>query len=55
MRKPEDDNLQSVGQSQLMMQCGMFVAASSSTAPVTAGVYTHFQRAFLPSSLSLFP
>lgn len=36
--------LRSVGQSQLMMQCGMFVAASSFTAPVTAGVYTHFQR-----------
>lgn len=36
--------LRSLGQGQLMMQCGMFAAAGSFSAPVTAGVYTHFQR-----------
>jgi len=36
--------LRSVGLAQLMMQAGMFVAAESFTASVTAGVFTHFKR-----------
>ena len=36
--------LRSVGSARLMMQAGMFVAAESFTASVTAGVYTHFKR-----------
>ncbi len=36
--------LRSVGQAQLMMQCGMFVAAAEFRASVCAGVYTHFKR-----------
>lgn len=36
--------LRSVGQSQLMMQCGMPVAAKQYTAPVVEGIYTHFLR-----------
>ena len=36
--------LRSVGQAQLMMQCGLFVAAESFTASVSPGVFTHFQR-----------
>jgi hypothetical protein len=36
--------LRSVGQAQLMMQCGLFTAAESFTASVSPGVFTHFQR-----------
>jgi DNA mismatch repair ATPase MutS len=36
--------LRSVGLAQLMMQCGMFVAASSFSASVRQRVFTHFRR-----------
>lgn len=36
--------LRSVGLAQLMMQCGMFVAAESFTASVHTGVFTHYRR-----------
>jgi len=36
--------LRSAGIAQLMMQCGMFVAAESLTANVCTGVFTHFKR-----------
>jgi hypothetical protein len=36
--------LRSVGQAQLMMQCGMFVPAARLRASVCAGIYTHFKR-----------
>jgi MutS domain V len=36
--------LRSVGLAQLMMQAGMFVAAKSLTASVSAGIFTHFKR-----------
>ena len=36
--------LRSVGLAQLMMQCGMFVAADSFQASVAEGVFTHFIR-----------
>lgn len=36
--------LRSIGQSQLMLQCGMFVAAIKHQAPIVNGVFTHFQR-----------
>jgi hypothetical protein len=36
--------LRSVGQAQLMMQCGMFVAAESFAANLCPGVFTHFRR-----------
>lgn len=36
--------LRSVGLAQLMMQCGMFVAAESLRASVVDGVFTHFKR-----------
>lgn len=36
--------LRSIGVSQLMMQCGMFVPALSYTADVCDGIYTHFRR-----------
>ncbi|MCZ2076246.1 MAG: hypothetical protein LC130_14740 [Bryobacterales bacterium] len=36
--------LRSAGLAQLMMQCGMFVAAESFRANVCAGVFTHFKR-----------
>ncbi len=36
--------LRSVGLAQLMMQCGLFVAARSYRANVTRGVFTHFLR-----------
>lgn len=36
--------LRSVGQAQLMMQCGMFVCAESFRANVCDGVFTHFKR-----------
>jgi DNA mismatch repair ATPase MutS len=36
--------LRSVGVAQLMMQCGMFVAASSFRADVRHGLFTHFRR-----------
>jgi len=36
--------LRSLGQAQLMMQAGMFVAAESFAGSVTSGVFTHFKR-----------
>jgi DNA mismatch repair ATPase MutS len=36
--------LRSVGQAQLMMQCGMFVAAGAYRASPCAGLFTHFKR-----------
>jgi hypothetical protein len=36
--------LRSAGLAQLMMQCGMFVAAEAFTASVSQGVFTHFNR-----------
>jgi MutS domain V len=36
--------LRSVGLAQLMMQCGLFVAAESFTASVSPGTFTHFNR-----------
>ena len=36
--------LRGMGLAQLMMQCGMFVAANSFRANVCAGVFTHFKR-----------
>jgi hypothetical protein len=36
--------LRSVGQAQLMMQCGLFVAAESFTASVSPAIFTHFNR-----------
>ncbi|HVZ13823.1 MAG TPA: DNA mismatch repair protein MutS [Bauldia sp.] len=36
--------LRSVGQAQLMMQAGMFVAAEAFRADVRAGVFTHYKR-----------
>jgi ABC-type hemin transport system ATPase subunit len=36
--------LRSVGQAQLMMQCGMFVAAAEYRASTCDGLFTHFKR-----------
>ncbi len=36
--------LRSVGLAQLMMQCGMFVAAESFSADVCRGLFTHYKR-----------
>lgn len=36
--------LRSVGQAQLMAQCGMFVAAEQLSAPVRSGIFTHFKK-----------
>lgn len=36
--------LRSIGQAQLMMQCGMFVTAESFTANICNGLFTHFKR-----------
>jgi len=36
--------LKSIAQAQIMMQCGMFVAAHSYIGSVTTGIYTHFTR-----------
>ncbi|MDA8123058.1 MAG: DNA mismatch repair protein MutS [Deltaproteobacteria bacterium] len=36
--------LRSVGLAQLMMQCGMFVAAESFRSSVYGGIFTHFKR-----------
>jgi hypothetical protein len=36
--------LRSVGQAQLMMQCGMFVAAEAFSTDVRRGLFTHFKR-----------
>jgi MutS domain V len=44
--------LRSVGLAQLMMQSGMFVAAGSFGASVSAGVFTHFIREEDPSMVS---
>ncbi len=36
--------LRSIGQAQLMMQCGMFVAAEFFSANLCEGIFTHFKR-----------
>ena len=36
--------LRSIGQAQLMMQCGMFVGAQNYRAPIRNGVFTHFKK-----------
>ena len=36
--------LRSIGVSQLMMQCGMFVPAESFCANVCQGLFTHYRR-----------
>ena len=36
--------LRSIGEAQLMMQCGMFVGAESFQAPIRNGIFTHFKR-----------
>jgi DNA mismatch repair ATPase MutS len=36
--------MRSIGLAQLMMQCGMFVAADSFSANVCAGLFTHYKR-----------
>lgn len=36
--------LRSIGQAQLMMQCGMFVGAESFQAPIRNGIFTHFKK-----------
>ncbi|MGE5580049.1 MAG: MutS-related protein [Bacillota bacterium] len=36
--------LRSIGQAQLMMQCGMFVGAEEFRANVASGVFTHYKR-----------
>jgi DNA mismatch repair ATPase MutS len=43
-RGGKSTGLRSVGQAQLMMQCGMFVPATEFRANVCAGIYTHFKR-----------
>jgi DNA mismatch repair ATPase MutS len=44
--------LRSVGQAQLMMQCGLFTAAASYAADAATGIFTHFIRAEDPSMTS---
>ncbi len=44
--------LRSIGVSQLMMQAGMFVAASTACINLCSGVYTHFKRKEDPSMKS---
>lgn len=36
--------LRSLGQAQLMLQCGMFVGAESFMAPIRKGVFSHFKK-----------
>lgn len=36
--------LRSVGQAQLMAQCGMFVGADSFCAPIRKGIFSHFKK-----------
>lgn len=36
--------LRAIGQAQLMMQCGMFVAAESFSTYIASGIFTHFKR-----------
>lgn len=36
--------LRSIGQAQLMMQCGLFVAAQAFSANAASGVFTHYKR-----------
>lgn len=36
--------LRSIGQAQLMMQCGMFVAAESFCANICSGIFTHYKK-----------
>jgi hypothetical protein len=44
--------LRSVGLAQLMMQCGMFVAARSFRSSVSTGIFTHFIREEDPTMIS---
>jgi DNA mismatch repair ATPase MutS len=41
--------LRSIGQAQLMAQCGMFVGAESFTVPIRRGIFSHFKREEDPS------
>jgi len=43
-RGGKSTGLRSLGQAQVMMQCGMFVAAASYGANVCSGIFTHFKR-----------
>jgi DNA mismatch repair ATPase MutS len=36
--------LRSIGQAQLMAQCGMFVAAEQFSTPIRSGVFSHFKK-----------
>jgi len=36
--------LRSIGQAQLMAQCGMFVGAESFSVPIRNGIFTHFKK-----------
>ena len=36
--------LKSIGQAQIMMQCGLFVVAEKYTSCLTKGIFTHFKR-----------
>lgn len=36
--------LRSVGQAQVLAQCGLFVPAAHFTGPVSSGIFTHFKR-----------
>lgn len=36
--------LRSIGQAQLMMECGMFVPAKAFAANITSGIFTHYKR-----------
>ncbi len=44
--------LRSVGQAQLMMQCGMFVAADAFSADLCTGLHTHYKREEDPTMTS---
>lgn len=36
--------LRSIGQAQMMAQCGMFVCSSEYTAPIRSSIFTHFKK-----------
>jgi hypothetical protein len=44
--------IRSVGQAQLMMQCGMFVGGESFVANIGDGIFTHFKKEEDPSMVS---
>jgi hypothetical protein len=43
-RGGKSTGLRSIGQAQVMMQCGMFVAAASYRSNICSGIFTHFKR-----------